>query len=292
MSEKTNTHETILVLGGTGKTGRRIVERLEAEGVPVRVGSRSVTPAFDWNDESTWEPVLDGIGSIYLSYYPDLAVPGAVDSVGSFARMAVDRGIRRMVLLSGRGEVEAELAEQAVRDTGAELTVLRVAWFNQNFSEDYMLDHVLGGEVALPAGDTLEPFIDVEDIADVAAAALTDDRHVGEVYELTGPRLMTFSQAVNEIARATGRKIVYTPISIERSEILASEQGVPDEVIELLTYLFTEVLDGRNAHVTDGVQRALGREPRDFSEYVRATAAGGVWNIKAGKENVMAAQDN
>jgi uncharacterized protein YbjT (DUF2867 family) len=168
-----------------------------------------------------------------------------------------------------------------VRDTGAELTIVRSTWFAQNFSEDYWREYVVSGEVALPAGETPEPFVDVDDIADVAVAALTDDRHVGEQYELTGPRLLTFAQAVEEISRATDREIRYAPISISEFAAAAAEQGVPGEFIDLLTYLFGNVLDGRNAHLTDGVQRALGREPKDFADFARDAAAAGAWNVRA-----------
>jgi uncharacterized protein YbjT (DUF2867 family) len=270
-------HGTTLVLGGTGKTGRRVVERLTARGVPTRVGSRSGEPPFDWTDRSTWTPVLEGVSSVYVSYYPDIAIPGAVEQVRSFAELAVEQGARRLVLLSGRGEEEAQRAEQAVQDTGADWTIVRCAWFMQNFSEDFLLEPILDGEVALPAGDELEPFVDADDIADVAVAALTDDRHIGELYELTSPRLLTFAEAVGEIARASGREIRYVPVPIEEFAAGAAEWGVPADLVEFLTYLFSEVL-GRNAYVTDGVRRALGREPRDFSAYARETAAGGVWN--------------
>jgi uncharacterized protein YbjT (DUF2867 family) len=270
-----------LVLGGTGKTGRRVAERLSARGVPTRIGSRSGEPPFDWEKPDTWAAVLEGVESAYVSYYPDLAIPGAVETVGSFAELAVESGVPRLVLLAGRGEAEAEAAEQAVRDSGAELTILRATWFAQNFSEDYWRDAVLSGEVALPAGELPEPFIDADDIADVAVTALTEDGHVGQLYELTGPRLLTFAEAVDEIARATGRGIRYVPVSIEEYAVAAAEQGAPAEVIELLRYLFGEVLDGRNAHLADGVQRALGREPRDFREYARDAAATGVWNGSA-----------
>ena len=145
------------------------------------------TPPFDWEDRSTWAPALDGVGAVYLSYYPDIAVPGAVEAVGEFAALAVRSGARRIVLLSGRGEPEAERAEQAVRDTGAELTVLRATWFMQNFSEDYMLDHVLSGEIRLPAGDVPTPFLDIDDLADIAVAALTDDRHIGRTLRADRP---------------------------------------------------------------------------------------------------------
>ena len=271
------THEKpILVLGGTGKTGRRVVERLTARGIPTRVGARSGEPPFDWDDRDTWAPVLHGVGSVYVSHYLD-ALPGSAEIIGSFAELAVANGIPRLVHLSGRGEAEAELAEKAVRDTGAEVTTLRSTWFSQNFSESYFLDGLLAGELALPLVNTPEPFVDADDIADVAVAALTDDGHVGEVYELTGPRPLTFADAVGEIALATGREIRYVPVSIEDFAAALAEQAVPDDWIRLLVYLFQEVLDGRNAHLADGVQRALGREPRDFADYARDTATTGVW---------------
>jgi uncharacterized protein YbjT (DUF2867 family) len=276
----TEVHETkpTLVLGGTGKTGRRVAERLSAQGLPVRLGSRAGEPPFDWEDPSTWAPALQGVGSAYVSYYPDLAVPGAAETVGAFAELAVRNDVSRLVLIAGRGEPGAERAEQAVRDSGAELTIVRPAWFSQNFSESYLLDGVLAGEVAVPAGDTPEPFVDADDIADVVVAALTQKGHAGEIYELTGPRLLTFEQAVEEIADAADREIRYVPVSIEGYAAAAAEQGVPGEVIDLITYVFGEVLDGRNAHLADGVQRALGRKPRDFRDYARQVAASGVWS--------------
>jgi uncharacterized protein YbjT (DUF2867 family) len=280
MTNANDTRDT-LVLGGTGKTGRRVAERLVARGVPTRIGSRYGRPPFDWEDRPTWTPVLEGVRSAYVTYYPDLAVPGSVEAVGSFAELAVQSGVRRLVLLAGRGEPEAEAAEDAVRESGADLTIVRSTWFAQNFSEDFWRDLVVSGEVALPARDVPEPFVDVDDIADVAVAALTDDRHIGELYELTGPRLLTFAEAVDEIARATGREIRYVPISIEEFAAAAAAEGVASEVVDLLAYVFGEVLDGRNAHLADGVQRALGREPRDFSAYARDAAASGVWDPEA-----------
>jgi uncharacterized protein YbjT (DUF2867 family) len=277
MTDQTQKTKPILVSGGTSKTGRRVAERLTARGLPVRIGSRSGEPAFDWDDRSTWVSALEGVASVYISHYLD-AVPGAAETVGSFAELAVANGVRRQVLLGGRGEPEAERVEEAVRDAGGELTIVRSTWFAQNFSEGGFLDFVLSGEVTLPAGDTPEPFVDVDDIADVAVAALTDDRYVGELYELTGPRLLTFEEAVDEIARAANRELRYVPVSMEEFESILAEADVPADFVWMLKYLFTEVLDGRNAHVTDGVRRALGREPRDFSEYARDAAATGVWN--------------
>jgi uncharacterized protein YbjT (DUF2867 family) len=275
-----NNDRPILVLGGTGKTGSRVAARLEARGIPVRIGSRSADPSFDWEDRSTWAPVLDGVRSVYISYYPDIAVPGAPDAVGAFAEQAVRSGVTRQVLLAGRGEPEAEEAEQRVRDAGGEVTIVRATWFSQNWSEAYWADYVRAGAVALPAGDMPEPFVDAEDIADVAVAALTEDGHAGELYELTGPRLLTFAEAVGKIAKAAGREIRFVPVSVEEYASVLSEQDVPDEFVSFLTYVVGEVLDGRNAHLTDGVRRALGREPRDFSDYAHEATATGVWDGK------------
>lgn len=269
---------TTLVLGGTGKTGSRVAGRLEARGLQVRIGSRSGEPPFDWEDHTTWEPALGDVGAVYVAYQPDLAAPGAADAVRAFANLAVDSGVRRLVLLSGRGEPEARRGEEAVRESGAEWTVLRSSFFGQNFSESFFLGPVLGGELALPAGGVAEPFVDAEDVADAAVAALIEEGHAGELYELTGPRLLTFEEAVGEISRAAGREVRYVPVSAEEFASALRHEGVPPEVVELLVYLFAEVLDGRNACLTDGVRRALGREPRDFADYAREAAATGVWD--------------
>jgi uncharacterized protein YbjT (DUF2867 family) len=215
---------------------------------------------------------------VYVSYFPDLAAPGALAAVRSFAELAVKSGVRRLVLLSGRGEEEAQRAELAVQEAGAEWTIVRCAWFMQNFSENYLLEPILDGEVVLPAGDVPEPFVDADDIADVAVAALTEDGHAGQIYELTGPRLLTFAEAIGEISRAASRKIRFGPISVEEYASMLNEHEVPAGFVWLLTYLFSEVLDGRNAYLTDGVQRALGREPKDFVVYAREVAATGIWD--------------
>jgi uncharacterized protein YbjT (DUF2867 family) len=276
------TQQPTLVLGGTGKTGRRIVQRLQARGRPVRVGTPSGTPPFDWTDEATWSPALDGVGSAYVAYYSDLAFPGAAEAVGAFADLAVARGVRRLVLLSGRGEEGARRGEQALQRSGADWTIVRSAFMAQNFDEGFFLEAVRAGEVAFPAGEDLaEPFIDADDIADVAVAALTTDGHVGQLYEVTGPRLLGWAQAVAEVAAAAGRPIRYLPVAMDEYASLLIGNQVPADYVKLLTDLFTEVLDGRNAHLSDGVQRALGREPRDFADYARTTAATGIWTDPA-----------
>jgi uncharacterized protein YbjT (DUF2867 family) len=283
--ENTQEKEMTLVLGGTGKTGRRVAARLQARGLPVRIGSRSGEPPFDWEKPDTWATALDGVSAAYVSYYPDVAIPGAPEAVRAFTELAVQSGTRRLVLLSGRGEEEAQRAEQAVREVGdqagVEWTIVRCAWFMQNFDEYFLLEPILSGEVALPSGDVPEPFVDADDIADVAVAALTEGGHAGEIYELTSPRLLTFEEAVGEIAKATGREIRFVPVSLEEFEAVLAGEQVPAEIASFLTYLFGEVLDGRNAYLTDGVRRALSREPKDFTDYARDVAATGVWSKAA-----------
>ncbi|MBE7380275.1 MAG: NAD(P)H-binding protein [Leptolyngbya sp. SIO1E4] len=273
-----STAGTTLVLGGTGKTGRRLVERLEARGLPVRIGSRSAALPFEWHNPVTWPALLQNVASVYITYYPDLAVPGAADTIRSFVEQAVQNGVRHLVLLSGRGEAEAQHCERIVQSSGVDWTILRASWFSQNFSEAFLRDLILGGVVALPAGNVQEPFISADDIADVAVVALTESGHAGQLYELTGPRLMTFAEAVGEIAKATGRAVTYVPISLEDFVATLTEQGTPADFVSLLSYLFDKVLDGHNAYLTDGVQRALGRAPQDFTTYAQTTAASGAWN--------------
>jgi uncharacterized protein YbjT (DUF2867 family) len=272
-----NNQSVTLVIGGTGKTGRRVVERLQHLGLPLRVGSRSFQPSFDWEDSKTWAPCLDGITQAYVTYYPDLCVPGALETVQSFFAQAVNAGVRRLVFLSGRGEIEAQQAEQALQASGADWTILRCSFFAQNFSENFFLEPIVAGELALPVRPVPEPFVDADDIADVAVAALTEKRHVGQLYELTGPRALTFAAAVEEIARATGRDIRCTTIAPEAYRAALVEAHVPDNVIDLILYLFGTVLDGRNEAVTYGVQRAVGRPAHDFTQYVQRTAATGIW---------------
>lgn len=269
----------VLVLGANGKTGRRVAERLRTRGVPVRLGSRSARPAFDWDDHTTWAPALDGAGSAYISYYPDIAIPGAPEAIEAFAKQALASGVRRLVLLSGRGEYEAQRSEEMLQASGADWTIVRCSWFAQNFSESFLYEPILAGEVALPNGEMPEPFVDVEDIADVATAVLTEPGHEGKVYELTGSRMLSFADAVGEIAAATGRSIAFVPVSIDEYAAGLDEADLPDDVKGLIRYLFGEVLDGRNAHLTDGVQQVLGRPARDFNEYVRDTAVTGVWDV-------------
>jgi uncharacterized protein YbjT (DUF2867 family) len=271
------TTTNFLVVGGTGKTGRRVADRLRERDLPVRITSRRGAPPFEWADRGTWTPVLEGVDAVYLTYYPDLVVPGAADDIQAFAELAVAEGVRHLVLLSGRGEEEAEACERIVRDAGTGWTVLRCSWFAQNFSEHFLLDAVRGGEIALPAGSVTEPFVDVRDIADVAVKVLTEPGHTGELYELTGPRLLSFADAAADISAASERNVRYVPVSARDYAAAAVGYGVPEEEVGALTELFARVLDGRNESVTHDVTRVLGRPATDFADFARDAAATGIW---------------
>ena len=280
MTQNMQQQPLVLVLGGTGKVGRRIAARLTDRGVPVRIGARTAAPAFDWNNPATWPKVLNGVQNVFISYAPDIAMPGAPQAVAEFTAQAAAQGVARVVLLSGRGEPEAEAAERLVQDGPLPWTILRCSWFAQNFSEAFLLDPVLVGEVALPVDGVTEPFVDCDDIAEVATEALLDDRHAGQLYELTGPRLLTFGDAIREIARAAKRPIRFTAIPLEEFTAGLAAAGLSRDEVSLVSYLFATVLDGRNSSLTNGVERALGRPPRDFADYARETAKTGIWSSR------------
>jgi uncharacterized protein YbjT (DUF2867 family) len=270
--------KTVLVVGGTGKSGRRVVSRLREQGAAVRVGARSAPRSFDWTAPQTWDAALDGVRAVYV-----VPLDGA-ELTGPFVERAVRHGVERVVLLSGRGvdvpaygPLDSPLAgthisgERAVRASGVAWTILRPTWFAQNFSEGFFRDAVRAGEIRLAAGDGAATFVDAEDIAAVAVAALTADGHGGQVYELSGPRAVTMAEAAAEIGAAAGRDVRYAAVAPDAfvAELVAAgwpradAEGYADAVAALRT--------GLDAHVSDGVQRALDRPPRDFAEFVAST---------------------
>ena len=262
------TQSPVLIIGAGGKTGRRVDVLLQARGVATRAVSRSTAIAFDWTRPEGWAAALAGVSKAYVTFQPDIAVAGSSAAIAELSRIARQNGLERVVLLSGRGEPGAQAAEAALQTSGVPWTIVRASWFNQNFSEGFLLDSVLAGEIAVPAGPVPEPFIDVDDIADVVVAALTDGRHANKLYEVTGPRALTFAEAVAEISAAVGRPIRVTRPAPDEFAA-AMRPYVPQDIIELLLELFTVVLDGRNVQVMNGVEQALGRPARDFSDYVR-----------------------
>ncbi len=278
-------HEPLnLLTGGTGTTGRRIAERLRARNVAVRCASRTASPSFDWDRPETWPANLDGVSAAYIAYSPDLTIPGAVDTIDRFCTAARSAGVTKLVLLAGRGEREAEAAEEAVRQSGAQWTIVRASWFDQNFSEGMLLNAVRSGVIALPGGTVLEPFVDVEDIADVAVAALLEPGHEGRTYDVTGPRLMAFAEAAEELAAAAGHPVAYLDINTDEFIDGAVADGVPMPVAQALAVMFDSVLDGRNSHLGNGVQEALGHGPRDFTAFAERAAADGAWSTPTAQD--------
>lgn len=268
----------ILVIGATGKTGRRVAERLTNLSIPVRMGSRNANPAFDWDNPNTWKEVLTGIEKVYVTFQPDIAIPTAADAISKFVMEAKNAGVKKLVLLSGRGEKEAEVCEDIVRNSGIDWTVVRASWFMQNFSEGIFLDSILAGQMVLPNLKAKEPFVDVDDIADVVVAALTNDVHSQKTYSLTSPGLLSFKDATSLIAAATNKPIQYSEVSMEEYTGMLRSYQIPEGVIGLIEYLFTEVLDGRNEFVTTDVEEVLNRKPTSFEDYIKKTIKTGVWN--------------
>jgi len=278
--------ENILVIGGTGKTGRRIVTQLEALGHNVRIGSRSNSPSFDWHQPENWVNAVEGMDKIYITYQPDLAVPGALDAIEELVNLSKRVKVKKLVLLSGKGEREAQLCEQVIIHSGLDYTIVRASWFNQNFSENFLLEPILDGFVALPQAEVNIPWVDVDDIAAVAVKALTEDKHNGQIYQLTGPRTLTFKEAVAEIATASNRNITFVSITIKEYGDGMRKANIPEDFVWLIEYLFTEVLGNPElAEVTNDVEKVLGRKATDFSTYAKETAMTGVWNIAMAKAN-------
>ena len=279
MASQQHQPQNILVIAANGKTGRRVARQLESRGVSVRRGSRSGTPAFDWAEPATWGPAMEGMDAAYVVYTPDLAVPGADQDLRRFVEIAKERGVRKIVLLSGRGEPEARACEQIVEHSGLAFTIVRAAWFNQNFSEGEFAGMIADGAITLPNPDVREPFVDVDDIAEVVVESLLDSRHTGEIYEVSGPELLTYADIATLLSEATGREIRYIPVSNEQFFDGMEQAGVPTAYADLLRYLFDITKSGVNAHLSDGIERALGRPPRSFREFAARAVAGGV--IKA-----------
>jgi uncharacterized protein YbjT (DUF2867 family) len=266
----------ILVTGASGKTGRRVIDRLTAAGRDIRAVGRSSEPPFEWELPETWPAVLAGARAAYI-VHPELAAPGASEVIAEFAAAAGAAGVERLVLLSGRGESGAEASERAVQESGLAWTVVRAGWFAQNFTEGLLHPAPGGGVFALPAGEVREPVVDAEDIADVVTAALTDARHEGRLYDVTGSRLLAFAEMAEEISRAAGRPAHYAAISPDEFRELLTPHVGPAGA-EMYVQLCAEVFDGRNEKAGEGVREALGREPRDFTAFCRDAAATGVWS--------------
>jgi len=270
----------ILVLGATGKTGKRVAERLSKLNLPVRLGSRQANPSFNWENTNTWAEVLEGVEKVYITFQPDLAAPSASSAIRQFAEASKKAGVKKLVLLSGRGEIEAQACEAILMGSGLDWTIIRASWFMQNFSEGFFLDSVLQRELIIPRVNSLEPFIDADDIADVVVETLINNHHSHKIYELTGPQLLSFEMAVAFIAEALNEDISFKMISMEDYVSVLRSLLVPEDFIWLIQYLFSEVLDGRNESITNDIENVLGRPAGSFENYVSKTRAQGLWALK------------
>ena len=273
---------TVLVLGATGKSGRRVAARLRLRGATVRAASRSSATPFDWSDPAGWDAALKGVDAVYI------VPPNVPGPVHEFVERAQAAGVERRVLLSGQGADtrgdstfgrDMRSAEDAVRGSALEWTVVRASNFDQNFDEELWHAPLVAGELALPAGDVPEPFVDLEDVADVAATVLTEPgQHAGRIHELTGPRALTFAEAVEVISRASGLPMTYRQISPAEYAADLVRQGLDAEVARDLAEMYVIMERGVIAETTDGVASVLGRPPRAFEDYALRTAAAGAWN--------------
>ena len=229
---------------------------------------------------------MEGARAAYLTYHPDLSVPEAEGHIQTFCGMAQDTELEHIVLLSGRNEAGAQRAERVLRGSDLAWNIVQASWFAQNFSENFMLDSVLGGEFVIPEGTAPEPFIDIDDIADVVVATFMERGLQNRVFELTGPRLLTFGDCLEEISRATGYPVSIVEQPLDDYTQTLREQNVPGYLIKLLRDLFSDLFDGRSAYTADGVSEALGRSATDFTQYAQKTAATGIWNRKDTLRNV------
>ena len=258
-----------------------MAKKLIESGHNVRIGSRSASPSFDWDNSETWTEAMQGMDKVYITFQPDLAVPGALDAIEELTKKAKKYNVKKLVLLSGKGEKEAELCEQVVIHSGLDYTIVRASWFNQNFSESFFLEPIIEGFVALPQAEVKVPYVDTDDIADVVVETLLNDKHNEKIYQLTGSNSLTFKEVIEEISETTGRDIAFAPISLAAYTNVMKQQNVPADYIWLIDYLFSEVLGNpNNSEITNDIEEVLGRKPKDFKQYVQETVATGIWNPK------------
>ncbi|MGK8524882.1 NAD(P)H-binding protein [Nocardia asteroides] len=274
---------TVLVLGATGKTGTPVVDSLVARGVRVRAASRNPGPAragvepvrFDWADRSTWAAALQGIDVLYV--VGPYAVPGEPGLVGDL--LAAAPHARKVVLLSVLGVDQLPEAipmaawEADVRASGKEWTILRPNWFQQNFGEGFAASLRDNGALALPTAGAVVSFVDTRDIAEVAAAALTEEGHAGKVHIVTGPEALTFRQVTQTLGEAAGRELRYTDLTDGQFADGLRTAGLDERSISWQRGLFQLIRDGGNAVSTDTVERITGHPARTLKSYAQEHAA-------------------
>jgi uncharacterized protein YbjT (DUF2867 family) len=274
----TNPDKTILVLGGTGKTGTRVARRMTELGHSVRTAARHGADArFDWDDHATHRTAVDGVDRVYL-VAPVMRTRFAAQ-VSAFLDLAEAVGVQHITYLSAYGIDTAppEIALRAVEldlmgRTSMTHSIVRPAWFMQNFSETFL--NPIHGAITVPTGNGGEAFVDADDIAAVAAATLADpSSHAGAQYAPTGPDRLTMREAAELIGSVIGQPVRH--VDIDRlpwvDAVIAS--GVPAEYGEMLTLLTETIASGNGSRPNDDVHTVTGAPPTSFTEFAQRTAS-------------------
>ncbi|SIN87726.1 ergot alkaloid biosynthesis protein, AFUA_2G17970 family [Parasphingorhabdus marina DSM 22363] len=264
-----------LVTGGTGKTGSRLAKLLRASGhcplVATRNPDSSDQVRLDWADSATYEAALDGVKAIYL--VAPANVPEPLTAMQPFIDRAIASGVERFVLLSASsleeggpmmGAVHRYLHEQA-----PSWFVLRPTWFMQNFSEQQHLPTIRDEHAIYSATDDGRvPFIDADDIAAVAAVALTDPAMPNGDAILTGPRSLSYDEVAEVLSDALGITIIHQKLSEKDLAGRIQSGGLSRIYAELLAAMDTAIAAGGEDRLTDSVVVLTGKTPRDLTGFV------------------------
>ena len=291
-SDKNKT-PTILVTGPTGKVGRRLVPLLWRRGVNVRAASRSTVAArhglepihFDWSDQGTYETARRGVDAMYLVPGP-IPQPKHADGIRFLLDGAASAGIQRVVVLSSFGVGQAppenplRRIEIAVESSGVPYTILRPVAFMQNFSEGLRWHESFArgireqDQIVGPGGNGVVSYVSTEDVAAVAAVALTEDGHGNKAYALVGPEALTLTQVAEYISWVAGRQIKY--LETDRTPIFEAllAAGAPPETAEHNSQVYSHAFSSSMFGVlNDDILDATGRQPVAFGEFAVGAAA-------------------
>lgn len=271
----------ILVLGANGTVGSKVVRALIERGETVKAATRKATPidgaeavAFDYQDPSTFCPALDGVDRIFV-----LTPSGHLDPVRLLTPIITAAGARgiKIVLMSVIGvdaddSIPYRQVELLLEKTAAPFVILRPNWFCDNF-QNYWIEGIRHGAIAVPAADGKTSFIDARDIAESAAAALTSDAFNGRAFNLTGPEALSYGDAAAILSRVTGKQITYTPVDDDTFVGILTGAGVPADYARFLASIFHPVREGWVAKPTGDVKTLTGHEPRSLETYARDNVA-------------------
>ena len=267
----------VLVTAPNSKTGKQVVKLLKRENIPFRAASRSTSVPFDWENEKTWASAISGAHAVYVVIPPNLAFADMPQRLKAFLTYCEAVRVRRIILLSGRGEDEAAKIEEVALSNAIPTTVLRASWFAQNFSEGYFVEGVVNGQLAIPSKLVREPFIDTRDIAKAVVFALKDKSSNNYVFELTGPELLSFEDVAKKFTKHLDQSVTYVYMPIEDYINQLLQFGVSTDEIDLTRFLFGELLDGRNAYTTSDLSLLLGEQGTSFEQFIQHTKPSGVW---------------